>query len=955
MLSKTHGFHCAFRAVAATLCVVSVNTALGAPQPRIRTIILSGSNNHDWRTTTPRLKALLEATGRFAVTVTERPSELTAAALAPYRLFVSNWNTFGMGDAQWPHAARQAVAGFVQGGKGWLTVHAGGSSFYDWPDYQRIAGPSWANGITNHGAQSRFVVQMTDAGHPITHGLRLFVTRDELWNRPGVQPGAQVLATAYSELAGGGTGRDEPVLTALQVGRGRTCGLTLGHDVDAMATPGFGLLLARAAEWAATGAVTQRIPRTPLGSAEADWAAAALRTWRSGDPNDSIWALEHDAGQCAGTPGAPVAAKRLLAVASDAAATLDGRRQALRLLAQLAGPGHVPALAALAKEPALAGDIAALLGSVPVKAAAALRATLPLAPPVRVGSSTVRVARAAAELDAASPASVLPLLRRGLRGPDATRLRAAVAYLGVAPAGVVAGLLPDAATMAPAGTIALLNAASARSLPTPMAVLAGALASSRPGVAAAAVRASACAPGSGVARLLLDTANRRPDLAPAIRVSLSAAPSPGVDDALVALAPRYAGAPATIAYEALAERCGAGDVAKLTALAERAPGSRRALLPWLADRGGAAELERLLLLHGKIAATERVPVTEALNRMAGRLRRAEPVLRAMRRSLGGVRVELLAVLGACEGRAALDELAQAAASTDPDTCAAAVAALGAWTTADAAPALLEAARSAATARDRILALRGLARVAPQAGQPRASSVAPVVATALALAERADTLNLLLTALASLPSMETLKAVEPYLASPETNSAAVAAQITSVEALAGLAPPEARETAIRLAASPDPALRSRAAEALVRMDLGPNVAVGARAETATQNVPDGQGGGAASAVDGNRATYWDETDDHGPYGIRVTLPAPRTVALLRLVTYAHHDYAPRDFEVVLDGSTVRTVRDAQYDGEVLLITVEPTRCTSVELRITGWYGRSPAIRELEIYERARREP
>lgn len=953
-MSAPHGFHRARLAFAAALCV-SVSAAPGhAAPPRIPTLLLSGSNNHDWRTTTPRLKALLEATGRFTVTVTERPGELTAAALAPYRLVVSNWNTFGMGDAQWPEAARKAIAGFVPAGKGWLTVHAGGSSFYDWPDYQRLAAPSWTNGVTSHGAMHRFVVQVADASHPITHGLRLFITRDELWNRPGVQPGAQVLATAYSDAAGG-SGRDEPVLTALQIGRGRTCGLTLGHDVDAMAAPGFGILLTRAAEWVATGAVTQPVPRTPLGAAEADWAATALDAWRSGDPNGIVWALEHDAGQNSGTPGAQAAAKRLLAVASDPAATLDGRRQALRLLAQLAAPGHVAALAALAKEPALTADVAALLTSVPGKEASALRAALPVAPPVRVGSGAAQTARAAAELEAAAPAALPALLRRGLRSPDAARLRAAVAYLSSAPSGVVLGLLPEAATMAPPGTIALLNAASARSLATPPAALSAALASNQPGVAAAAVRAAACAPGAGIARLLLDAAKRHPELAPAIRASLAAAPSSSVDDALATLAPRYSGLPATLAYEALADRCGAAQVAKLMALAERTPDSRRALLPWLADRGGTAELERLLLLHGKVAAAERGPVTDALTRMAGRLRRSEPVLRAVRRAQGAVRVELLPVLGACEGRAALDELAQAASSPDPDTRAAAVAALGAWTTADSAPALLAAARSAATARDRTLALRALARVAPQAGQAHALSVAPAVASALALADRAETLHLLLAALAALPCVETLQAVEPYLNRADTAADAAAAQMASVEALAGTPHPAVRAAATSLASSPDPVLRARAAEALVRMDLGPNLASGARAESTTQNVPDGQGGGPVSAIDGNRATYWDETDDRGPYGIRVTLPAPHTVALLRLVAFAHHDYAPRDFEIVLDGKAVRSIADAQYDGDVLLIKLEPTRCSSVELRITGWYGRSPALREFEIYERSRREP
>jgi hypothetical protein len=34
--------------------------------------------------------------------------------------------------------------------------------------------------------------------------------------------------------------------------------------------------------------------------------------------------------------------------------------------------------------------------------------------------------------------------------------------------------------------------------------------------------------------------------------------------------------------------------------------------------------------------------------------------------------------------------------------------------------------------------------------------------------------------------------------------------------------------------------------------------------------------------------------------------------------------------------------------VLTVSLPPTRCTAVDLKITGYYGGSPAIRELEIY-------
>jgi len=44
-------------------------------------LLVSGQNNHDWRWTTPELKAALEETGRFAVTVTETPAKDLADAL----------------------------------------------------------------------------------------------------------------------------------------------------------------------------------------------------------------------------------------------------------------------------------------------------------------------------------------------------------------------------------------------------------------------------------------------------------------------------------------------------------------------------------------------------------------------------------------------------------------------------------------------------------------------------------------------------------------------------------------------------------------------------------------------------------------------------------------------------------------------------------------------------------
>jgi type 1 glutamine amidotransferase len=218
---------------------------------RVSVLILSGSNNHDWRTTTPVLVRTLEASGTFNVDVEDRPDRLKPAALANYEVVVSNWNNWGDESApEWSAVTRTAFTHFVRSGGGWVVVHAGSSSFYDWPDYQRMSGGSWDLGRTAHGPIHEFDVRIEGSGHPVTQGLDGFRIKDELWHHTGFQPGVQVLASAYSDAAQGGSGRWEPVAVAQPVGRGRAFFLALGHDAQAMANEGFRSLLLRGTKWA---------------------------------------------------------------------------------------------------------------------------------------------------------------------------------------------------------------------------------------------------------------------------------------------------------------------------------------------------------------------------------------------------------------------------------------------------------------------------------------------------------------------------------------------------------------------------------------------------------------------------------------------------------------------------------------------------------------------------------
>jgi type 1 glutamine amidotransferase len=228
----------------------------------VRVLLVTGQNNHDWARTAPVVEEILEQTGRFAVDVELHPESLTAAKLEPYAAILSHWNAFGKGAAPWPEEARAAYVAFVRGGKGHVALHAGSSSFYDWPDYQQVGIAAWGNGKTGHGPVHRFPVRKA-AKHAIVDGLAEFTTQDELWHRAAVQEGAEVLAEAFSAADRSGSGAWEPVAFVRPFGGGRCFTLLLGHDVAAMQSPGFRALLARGTEWAATGAVTLSAPSTP--------------------------------------------------------------------------------------------------------------------------------------------------------------------------------------------------------------------------------------------------------------------------------------------------------------------------------------------------------------------------------------------------------------------------------------------------------------------------------------------------------------------------------------------------------------------------------------------------------------------------------------------------------------------------------------------------------------------
>jgi type 1 glutamine amidotransferase len=264
--------HHLFALLSALLCVLAAGAAGGAPP--IRVLLLSGSNNHNWRQTTPELRSILDESARFQTTVTEDVPRLAAADFARADVILSNFNTFGKtqkpADETWAAPVRRAFLEHIRSGAGFVVVHAGSSGFYDWPEFQQLAITSWTLGKTRHGRRHTAPVRL-DRTHPLTDAIPDFFTHDEFWENLDITPGARPLAWATPSPDFGGGGREAPVLFVQNYGRGRVVTHLLGHDLAAQRNPAFRLLLRRAVEWAATGEVTQ--PATPVPTTPAEAAA----------------------------------------------------------------------------------------------------------------------------------------------------------------------------------------------------------------------------------------------------------------------------------------------------------------------------------------------------------------------------------------------------------------------------------------------------------------------------------------------------------------------------------------------------------------------------------------------------------------------------------------------------------------------------------------------------------
>lgn len=1007
--------------------------------PPVRVLIFSGQNNHDWKTTTPKLKTILADSGRFTVEVTERPDQCTAERFAKHDLILSDWNAWGNAKVkEWPAATRTAFLEFIRSGKGYVSIHAGSSSFYEWPEYLQIGGLYWDLAATSHGAPSEFTVQFS-GDHPVTRGLPSFKTKDELWLKPGVHSAAKVLATSDGQ----------PLAVATALGQGRGFALLLGHSADFMASPGAQTLLLRGAEWAATGKVTLR----GVGDASAfdpDDIIKRVGAYRFGESRSAVLALERLVAAASINPEAKQSLARKLAAALGSEATPEGRRAFCEGLSLLGSAAEVPVLARaladtnlffharLALERIPADEAAAALQSALATTSRAARASLisslaarraeqavpditrfvtdadrevagaaidalgklggsaavtalqsaeaRIAPELRARYSVALLGCAVSLSASGQNAEASPLLAKLIAPgqPDHVRVAAFAPYiatLGTQGEGQVLTALTGgdrvmqgaairalrssselALLRAAAGSLeqlpaelqeAILTLCSERADVTLLAAVVRATASADSAVKRAAIKAlGSLGDGSAVKPLVQLIESAASEEQKAIADSLARLRGAEVDAALAAALKGAPTAAQRILIRALALRAARGASATLLQLVASPDATvRRESIVALGKLAEAAACKSLIQLLDQATESDRNSVEGALVEICRRDQAAVPaVTTALPQAAPAAQTVLLGVLGAAGGSPACAAVRGQLKSSHAEVRLAAVRVLAEWPDAEPLEDLASVAETTDDAKIRALAARGLNRLAPQAPD-RAVRAADALARALATATDAADQKSFLTALIGIPCVSSLKATQSQLKNPTLAAEAAAGLVSIAEIVYPWHNAEAKAALADLRAANPPAAVSRRADLLAaKLDQPANLAIGGLATSPDGLEKDGEAGGDQAAIDGDPKTYWDEADNQKLYRLQVRLRERSNVGFLRLTAWQQHNYAPKDFEVLCDDKVVKTVRGATYQNNVLAIEFPAVSCGLVELRITGYYGQSPAIRELEIYEK-----
>ncbi|WP_046506956.1 ThuA domain-containing protein [Streptomyces odonnellii] len=188
----------------------------------------------------------LGAANNFTVTATEDSAAFTTANLAQFKtvVFLSTTGDV-LNDTQ-----QSALQSYLDGGGGYVGVHAAADTEYGWPQYEGIVG-AW---FKSHPAIQQATLKTEDRTHAATSHLGQTWSRSDEWYNYRTNPRANVhvlQSLDEGSYNGGEMSGDHPITWCHPQGNGRSFYTGLGHTTESYADPAFRSLLLGGIRYAA--------------------------------------------------------------------------------------------------------------------------------------------------------------------------------------------------------------------------------------------------------------------------------------------------------------------------------------------------------------------------------------------------------------------------------------------------------------------------------------------------------------------------------------------------------------------------------------------------------------------------------------------------------------------------------------------------------------------------------
>ncbi|MYZ34877.1 MULTISPECIES: ThuA domain-containing protein, partial [unclassified Streptomyces] len=188
----------------------------------------------------------LGAANNFTVTATEDSTAFTTANLAQFKtvVFLSTTGDV-LNDTQ-----QSALQSYLDGGGGYVGVHAAADTEYGWPQYEQIVG-AW---FKSHPAIQQATLKNEDRAHAATAHLGQTWSRSDEWYNYRANPRGNVRVLQSldeSSYSGGEMSGDHPITWCHPQGNGRSFYTGLGHTAESYADPAFRNLLLGGIRYAA--------------------------------------------------------------------------------------------------------------------------------------------------------------------------------------------------------------------------------------------------------------------------------------------------------------------------------------------------------------------------------------------------------------------------------------------------------------------------------------------------------------------------------------------------------------------------------------------------------------------------------------------------------------------------------------------------------------------------------